>query len=103
METIVKIKWDFPEEQNWLCDKNIETALSQHCENTNFNVTDLKEMTGSEAVFGFCAWLTTRKEKTVMSSKHDSAIIVNLIKEFCEVNKLIDPRHNWTDNLIHPK
>jgi len=25
-------------------------------------------LTGSEAIFGFCAWLTTRKKKTVMSS-----------------------------------
>ncbi len=64
---------------------------------------ELNEMTGSESVYGFCAWLTTRDEKTVMSAKNDSAKITELIKEFCDVNKLSTPRDNWTDFLKHPK
>ncbi len=103
METIVKIKWDSSEDQDWLCADNIGIALSSHCKNTKFEVEDIKEMTGSEAIFGFCAWLTGRKEKTVMSAKHNSATIVDLIKEFCETNKLPDPRDEWTDYLTHPK
>lgn len=59
-------------------------------------------LTGSEAVYGFCAWLTTKEEKTTMSSKHDAAVICDLIKEFCEENKLPDPRDNYTDYLTLP-
>ena len=103
METIVKINWDKPKEQDWLCADNINIALRSHCKNTKFEVKDLKEMTGSEAIFGFCAWLSGRKEKTIMSSKSNMAPIADSIKEFCETNKLIDPRDNWTDYLTHPK
>ena len=60
-------------------------------------------LTGSEAVFGFCAWLTTRKKKTIMGSKHDAAPICELIKIFCEENKLPEPRENYTDYLTIPK
>ena len=102
MNTIVKIQWDKPEEQNWLCPDNIKLALSSYCKNTNFEVSELSEMSGSEAIYGFCGWLTTRKDKTVMSTNHDCACIAELIKDFCEVNKLSDPREQWTDNLIRP-
>ena len=103
METIVKIKWDKPEEQAWLCDLNIQQALRTHCTNTKFEVKDLKELTGSEAIYGFCAWLSTRKEITKFGSKINCVPIADLIKEFCETNNLTDPRDNWTDNLIHPE
>ncbi len=102
METIVKINWDKPEEQDWLCDGNVSIALHSYCKNTKFDVTELKEMTASEAIFGFSAWLTSRKEKIVLSSRHNASPIAELIREFCEVNKLNDPRGNWTDYLTHP-
>ena len=54
-----------------------------------------RELTGSEAIYGFCAWLSTRKEVTKMSSKHDCAIIADLIKEFCDVNELSEPAGDW--------
>ena len=60
------------------------------------------EMSASEALFGFCAWLTTRKEKTVMSSSDDCAPICDLVAEFCKTNKLAEPRGGWTDGLTHP-
>ena len=62
-----------------------------------------KEMTGSEAIYGFCGWLTTRKEKIVMSSKHDAAPIADLIEQFCNINELNEPRNNWSDYLVHPQ
>lgn len=40
METTVKITWDKPEEQQWLCADNIKIALSQHCKNTKFEVAE---------------------------------------------------------------
>jgi len=103
MDTIVKIKWDKPEEQAWLCDANIQIALEQHCKNTKFEVKDLNEMTGSEALFGFCGWLTTRDEKTVMSASDDAACIADLIKKFCDTNKLTEPRSEWDKLLTHPE
>ena len=60
-------------------------------------------LTGSEAIFGFCAWLTTRNEKIVVSSKNDAAVIRGLIQKFCSENKLQDPRENYTDYLTMPK
>jgi len=59
-------------------------------------------LTASEALFGFCGWLTTRKEKTVMSSTNDCASIARLIETFCAVNKLETPREHWERELIHP-
>jgi len=103
MKTKVEIKWDKPEEQAWLCDANIQIALEQYCKNTKFEVKDIDEMTGSEAIFGFCAWLTTREEKTVMSASDDSGCIAELIKKFCDTNNLTEPRTTWTELLIHPK
>ena len=60
-------------------------------------------LTGSEAIYGFCGWLTTREERTVMSSRDDAALIVDLIKTFCDENKLREPRENYTDYLTHPR
>ena len=60
-------------------------------------------LTGSEAIFGFCAWLTTRDEKTVMSATHCAGDVCDKIKEFCDKNKLSDPRENYTDYLTIPK
>ena len=60
------------------------------------------KMIASEAVFGFCGWLTTREEKTVMSSSDDAACIADLVKRFCDENELEEPRDRWETNLIHP-
>lgn len=60
------------------------------------------KLTASEAVFGFCAWLTTRKEVIKMGSSEECSCIVELIGQFCEENKLDDPRNGWENNLIHP-
>ena len=61
-----------------------------------------KELSGSEALFGFCAWLTCRKEKTIMSSKDNAAPIADLIKRFCNINNLTEPSDDWNKLLIHP-
>lgn len=56
----------------------------------------------SEAVYGFAAWLTSRDEKTIMSSKDDAAEVADLVSQFCEVNNLPDVSREWPNNLIHP-
>ena len=61
------------------------------------------EMTASEALFGFAAWLTTREEVTTFSSKHDAAPAADLVGEFVKVNGLAEPQEDWTDRLTHPR
>jgi hypothetical protein len=62
----------------------------------------MNELNATEALFGFCGWLTSRDEKTVMGSKYDAGVIAGLIKTFMEENKLSDVRDGWENNLIHP-
>ncbi len=56
----------------------------------------------SEAVYGFAAWLTTRSEKTIMSSADDAAPIADLVKQFCEANSLPEISDQWPYHLVHP-
>lgn len=56
----------------------------------------------AEAVYGFAAWLTSRDGETVMSSRHDCAVIANLVEEFCAANSLPPVSESWPNNLIHP-
>ena len=60
------------------------------------------ELSGSEAVFGFVAWLTTRGQKTVMSATHSSAAVVPLVDAFCKANKLEEPAADYHKRLKHP-
>jgi hypothetical protein len=41
METIVKITWDEPKQQDWLCADNISLALHAYCKNTKFKVEEV--------------------------------------------------------------
>ena len=102
MKTIVKINWDHPQEQLWLCADNIALALSAYCRNTKFEVIELNELSGSEAIYGFCAWLSGRDKIVRLGSKENCAPIANLIEEFCKVNKLSEPINHWEKNLTHP-
>lgn len=61
------------------------------------------EMTASEALYGFCWWLTSRDKQTIMSAKDDAWTAAVLIEKFCEVNKLTPTRNDWEKLLIHPK
>jgi len=63
----------------------------------------LDTLSGSEALYGFCAWLTSRKKITKMGSTNDCGIIADLIKTFCDTNNLEEPRDNWNGFLTHPK
>jgi hypothetical protein len=60
------------------------------------------EMSASEALFGFCAWLTTRSEEVHLGSEHDAAPVVECIKRFMETNGLGNPRDGWENNFTHP-
>ena len=62
----------------------------------------MSELTASEALFGFTAWLTTREGVTKMSAQHDCAGIADLVQEFCAANGLAEPADNWHEKLVHP-
>ena len=98
---IVQIEWDTPVEPEWLNADNVAIALHSYCKNTKFRVEHVA-MSASEAVYGFVAWLTTRSERIVMSSKDDAGVACDLIVEFCKTNHLARPRPRWADTLIHP-
>ena len=63
----------------------------------------IQKLNAHEALYGFCGWLTTRDEKTVMSAKDDASPMPELINMFAETNKLPEVRDNWSDNLTHPR
>ena len=65
------------------------------------------QMSASEALYGFCAWLTTRKNPVTMSASHDASTVAGLVSRFCEVNdferRYMEPRENWIERLVMPK
>jgi hypothetical protein len=65
-------------------------------------INDPPHMTGSEAVYGFAAWLTTREEVTTMSASHECSVIADLCDKFCKCNRLRSPRDRWTDYFSMP-
>lgn len=61
-------------------------------------------MRASEVLYGFCGWLTTREEPTIMSRRHDAAVVADRIKEFIDSQGLQMPRDNYVDDLApYPK
>jgi hypothetical protein len=62
----------------------------------------MRNLSASEAIYGFCAWLTTRDEETVMGASSDAAPAAQRIAEFCKKNNLPDPRDGWEKALIMP-
>lgn len=63
MEILVKITWDKPQEQAWLCAHNIQIALEAYCINTKFNVEELKVVSKMDEGL-FDTWI---KEKSSLS------------------------------------
>ena len=59
-------------------------------------------LSASEAVYGFAGWLTSREEKTVMSSSDDAAPVAELVEEFCKENNLPEVTEGFPKNLTHP-
>lgn len=61
------------------------------------------KLTASEAIYGFMAWLSTRKEVVKIGSSEECSPLPVLVGTFCDENKLKKPRKGWENNLIHPK
>lgn len=83
--------------------KSIKDTTGVSIGSNGVNSTKMEEMTASEAIYGFCAWLTTQQAETKMGAHHDCSVICDLIKKFCETNQLEEPRSDWTDRLTHPE
>ena len=65
--------------------------------------TEVEKLSASEAVYGFAAWLTCRKEKTVMSNRNVCGDIAILVDKFIKANQLRKPRNHWGRYLHAPK
>jgi deoxyinosine 3'endonuclease (endonuclease V) len=61
-----------------------------------------QEMNASEAVYGFAAWLSCRPQTVKFGSRCNCAPLAELVKQFCDTNKLKEPRKNWQKRLTHP-
>ncbi len=62
------------------------------------------DVTPSEALFGFVAWLTTRTDPVTFGASHNASPACDLVGEFCKVNSLPEPREGiYPNNLTMPK
>ena len=61
---------------------------------------EVMQLSGSEAVMGFLAWLTTRDETTVLGPSE--VVDISLYERFVETNHLKEPRAGWDMLLTHP-
>lgn len=77
----------------------LREAVKKVREKSTKDAMDKKELNGSEAVYGFAAWLTTRKEKITLSASHNAAEICDLVQRFCKANNLSEVSKNYPDNL----
>ena len=59
----------------------------------------LMELSASEALYGFAAWLTGREEVVTLSANHDAGIAATLVDEFCKAHDLAEPREHWQESL----
>ena len=57
------------------------------------------EISASEALFAFAAWLTTRPTTTHLGMHHDVPPVIERIKEFCKSQGLAEPRPDWDDKI----
>ena len=53
----------------------------------------------SEALYGFCGWITTRKQVVKASGRHDAAVWADLVKTYCEHQGFQEPVKGWDKNL----
>lgn len=81
------------------------TELQKPVEDLVLNVDDVinrQLLSPSEALYGFGAWLTTRKGTLMIGETHSASIMAELVNEFCIANNLIPPRDKWHKLLNHP-
>lgn len=70
---------------------------SEHFKNTTNKVPD--NLSPSEAVYAFAAWLTTKKEKTVFSGTDDATQAADLVKQFTDSQGFAEPREDFFSRI----
>ena len=60
-------------------------------------------MTPTDALFGFCAFLTTMSKSMQVGKEHSSPAILEPLKEFLLVNNLPDVSKGYPGNFKMPK
>lgn len=60
------------------------------------------ELSASEALFSFAAWLTYFDNPVTFSRRHNAALAAELVGNFCKANNLSDPRDGWQYLAVHP-
>lgn len=61
-----------------------------------------KELSASEALFGFGAWLTARSKPITFGATYNAGPMAQLINEFSRANNLNPPRNGWNNLLVMP-
>jgi hypothetical protein len=62
-----------------------------------------EKMTASEAVYGFAAWLTCRQNGVMIGATHNAALVMDLVKRWCDANNLSPPRDGvYPNNVVQP-
>ena len=64
--------------------------------------SEMVGLSASEALFGFAAWLASRKEEVTFSGHNDAGEPARLVGRFCEANGLEEPRARWENQLVWP-
>lgn len=94
--------WTQPDEECfWVCNNCAEQLEIDY--NLSEKEKEMRRLSASEALYGFCAWVTTREARTVMSRKDDPSVVADLIHRFCKTNELPPPRKGWEKTFKHPK
>lgn len=82
--------------------ENYENYATDESDQTIMDILQHDKLSASEALFGFCSWLTTRNSITEIGASKECGPIVDLITQFMKENRLTKPREGWHHNLIHP-
>tara|TARA_R110000868_G_scaffold80134_1_gene227934 strand:- start:2156 stop:2683 length:528 start_codon:yes stop_codon:yes gene_type:complete len=56
----------------------------------------------TEALFGFAAWLVSRKERLIISCDDSAEPLAECIGRYIQINKLPPPLENYERNLMFP-
>jgi hypothetical protein len=67
-----------------------------------------RSLTSTEAIYGFVAWLLSRRELISIGNpsnekRTDDGKIMELMEMFKDANGLPDARKDWNSNLKYPK
>ncbi len=63
---------------------------------------EVMQLSGSEAVFGFAAWITAQDLPDILEAQENNGIWAEWASGFCEINNLTDPREQWSELLTQP-